>query len=162
MSYFLKFTLSGDPTFKERMRTLGPRVIDVLSTKLNGLMFQLSSFIVSTKLSGQILHRKTGALAGSVRVSSPAMLVGGVIKGTVSAGGPPLYARALESGSRGHQIFATKARALSFMTHGKRVFAKSVSHPGNIAYQYMRLSAKQAGDEIRVALEDAVNREIGK
>jgi hypothetical protein len=60
----LKMTISGDKEFLERMRAMAPRVVQVLSVKSNALMFQTQRRIVQ-KLSGEVLHRRTGILASS-------------------------------------------------------------------------------------------------
>jgi hypothetical protein len=65
----LRITL--DPGSKERLleafRRKGPRIAEVLRGRLTSLMYMLAAFVVQRKLSGQVLHRRTGILAGSVR-----------------------------------------------------------------------------------------------
>ena len=65
-----------------RLQGLSPRVISVLAVKVQKLMFMLQSKIVSEKLSGQVLHRRTGILAGSVH-TLPVTVAGNTITGSV-------------------------------------------------------------------------------
>jgi hypothetical protein len=160
----LNIRLQGGQKLIERLRTAPSRVVNVLSVKLNALLFQLQSKIVLEKLSGNPLHRKTGTLAGSVRVV-PALLQGTSIVGSVTAGCGPagLYAGVHEyGGSRLYQVLAVKARALAFVTNGKKVIAKSVIHPPAKERSFLRSSLKESAADIKQQLQDALNRELEK
>jgi hypothetical protein len=53
-------------SLRAKLDSLASRLHEVLRVKLAAITNQLASKIVSEKLSGQVLHRRTGILAGSV------------------------------------------------------------------------------------------------
>src|SRR6266550_4389580 len=129
-----------------------------------------SEYIVSQKLSGQALKRQTGVLAGSIRYV-PATLEGTSIVGAVEgAGGPAWYGTLYEDVSAGgtggvsHSwtITATKARALSFLVDGKRLYRRNVTHPALSARPYMTPSLEENADEIETQLRGALDAELNK
>jgi hypothetical protein len=161
----LRITLN--PGSRERLlaafKAKGPRIASVLQSKLTALMFQLSAFVVSKKLSGEVLKRRTGILAGSVH-AVPATFQGTSMVGSVQAAeGPAFYGRIHEYGGSGaYPIIATKARALAFMSHGKQVFAKSVMHPAAMARAFMSTSLAENAANIREQLQSALDAEMDK
>jgi hypothetical protein len=159
----ISFKNNSDQRFIEALRSKPSRAIAVLQTKLNALLFQLSSYIVGQKLSAQVLHRRTGVLAGSVR-AIPAHLEGTKLVGAVQAGGgPAFYGRVHEyGGPRAYQIIAVKARALAFLSHGKQVFAQSIMHPPAIQRAFMRPSLDENAGNIRAQLQAALDAELNK
>ncbi len=154
----------SDVRVVEVLQSKGPQIIQVLTTKLNQLMLQLRSYIVSSKLSGQYLKRRTGILAGSVNVV-PATFQGTQIVAGVEAGsGPAFYGKFYEEisaggtgGTAAFQVFATKARALAFMMDGKRVFARSVMHPAMATRPFMTSALEEKAAEIEAGLRAAVD-----
>ena len=155
----LKIGLTGGPELVEALHKTGPRFLQVISTKLNGLLFQLQGKIVG-KLSGEVLKVRTGILRGSVNVI-PAELRGTVIAGAVeSSGGASFYGKFHEYGSRPHQITAVKARALRFIAGNKVVFAKSVAHPGSMPRSFMQSTLDESADSIRAQLQAALDKII--
>jgi hypothetical protein len=167
MASLLEIKLTGGPELIDAMQRKGPRIVQVLMSKVNALLFQLQSFIVGQKLSGQMLQRRTGKLAGSIR-AVPAILDGASITGSVEgAGGPAFYGKFFEvetaggtGGTRAHQITAVKARALRFLWHGNVHFAKSVQHPGFAARPFMTSSLLENADKIRTELQAALDKEV--
>ena len=144
------------------LKQKGPAIRQVLMSRLNILMLQLQRYIVTEKLSGQILKRRTGILAGSIH-TVPAAERGTQITGGVQyGGGPAFYGPILESGSAAHEIFAVKARALRFVTGGKIVFAKSVSHPGIPAKPFMLPSLEENMADIRTQLQTAIDEAMSE
>ena len=103
-----------------------------------GLTSRNLAVAVSAKVTGQVLQVRTGRLSGSIRTlpteTSPNEITGGAAAG----GGPVVYARSLEYGSRAHIIQAINAKVLHFQIGGKEIFARSVMHPGTRAYAFMR------------------------
>lgn len=106
-----------------------------------GLTSRNLAVAVSAKVTGQVLQVRTGRLSGSIRTlpteTSPNEITGGAAAG----GGPVVYARSLEYGSREHRIpliQAINAKVLHFQIGGKEIFARSVMHPGTRAYAFMR------------------------
>jgi hypothetical protein len=157
----LKIDLTGGPELAEMLKTRSSRVMSVLSVKLNAILFQMQSKIVA-KLSGEILHVRSGVLRASVH-TVPAEVQGSkIIGGVESAGGPAMYGKFQEFGSHAHQILSVKKRALSFLTDGQRVYARSVQHPGTRATAFMSSTLAEEADLIRAALEEAVNKIIAE
>jgi hypothetical protein len=126
-------------------------------------LYQLAAYVVKEKLSGQILKRRTGILAGSVRVSEPAHVIGATFQGKIAAAeGTAFYGRILSEGSRAHEILAVKSRALKFVTNGKEVYAKSVMHPGMMAKPFLRPALLENESSIRAQLQQALDEELGR
>jgi hypothetical protein len=69
MLHFKVFQLTNDPErlYASLLRKRG-HVIEVVRAKMTMLMYQLAANIVTEKLSGDPLGRRTGILTGSVRV----------------------------------------------------------------------------------------------
>jgi hypothetical protein len=160
----ISFADNSDQRLVETLRTKGPRIIAVLMTKLNALMIQLQSYIVSNKLSGQVLARRTGILAGSIR-AIPATVEGAKIVAAVEGGGgPAFYGRIHEEGPEqgAYPIVAVRARALSFVMGGKQVFVKSVMHPAVRMRPFMAPSLDENAATIEAELRAAVDQEINQ
>ena len=163
MARMLEVTLKSDPKkLVAALRSKPGQIVNALESRLNAVLYQLASYIVGRKLSGQMLARRTGILAGSVR-TEPAKVVGAQIIGrVVAAEGPAFYGRILEEGSRAHQIFSVKSRALAFMMDGRKVFARRVFHPGMAARPFMRTSLEENAENIRAQLQAALDEELQK
>lgn len=159
----LKFSLAGGQELVRTLRAKPLRVYQVLSTKMNALLYQLSSYIASQKLSGQVLKRQSGILAASIRVI-PATSQGGRIRGFVEGGGSSaFYGNFHEYGvNKSWAIIATKQRALRFMVDGKVTFAKSVVHGPLAARPFMSPSLAENQESIREQLQAALDAEIQK
>lgn len=169
MAELLKITLQGGPELVAAIQKKGPRIIEVLRTKITAAMIQLSSYIISQKLHGQMLQHRSGKLAGSIR-AIPAVFEGASIIGSVEGGGgPAFYGKFFElesaggtGGTKPHAIFAVKARALRFVMGGNIHFAKSVQHPGFAARPFMTTSLSENADKIQTDLQAALDAEIQK
>jgi hypothetical protein len=117
---------------------------------LQAITEMLAGKIVSGKLSGQVLHRRTGVLSASVH-AEPVSDDGSTIRGSVvSSQGPAAYGKIHEYGTsgRGWEIRATKSRVLAFQMSTKQVFAKSVFHPALPARSFMGSSLEESRDQI--------------
>ncbi len=166
----ISFIGNSDTRLVEALKAKGPAIVRVLMSKVNELMIQLQSYIVSQKLSGQALKRQTGVLAGSIRYV-PATLEGTSIVGAVEGGGGGAWYGALYedvsaggTGGVSHSwtITATKARALSFLVDGKRLYRHSVTHPALMARPYMTPSLEENAGEIETQLRAALDAELNK
>jgi hypothetical protein len=159
----LKISMTGGERLVEGLKTKPVTILNVLSSKLTQLMFQLQRYIVTQKLSGQILKRRTGILAGSVR-AIPATLEGTKIVAAVEAGGGPAFYGAVHEhgGTHAYPIVAVRARALAFMMDGKKVFAKSVMHPAAQMRAFMAPSLAENEANIRAELQLALDQELNK
>jgi hypothetical protein len=163
----LRISFQSDPRVIEGLKTKGSQIVQTLSVKLTALMLQLSSYVVSRKLSGQILHRVTGVLAGSVQ-AVPTVQEGTRLIGAVeSSGGVAFYGRIFELGEAAHGgvgtwVVPVKARALSFVTHGQRVFATRVLRPPLAARPFMSTSLAENAEKIRAELNAALDEVLPK
>src|SRR6266403_3326926 len=166
----ISFIGNSDTRLVEALKAKGPAIISVLMSKVNQLMLQLSGYIVSLTLQGQVLHHRPGVLAGSIR-TIPATLEGTTLVGAVAGAGGGAWYGALyeteEAGGTGgvsHSwtITATKARALSFLVDGKRLYRHSVTHPALMARPYMTPSLEENAGEIETQLRAALDAELNK
>lgn len=154
----IRIEFKGDVEFIERIRSKGPRLVQVLTVKLNQLMAQLSNYIVSQKLSGQVLNRRTGILAGSVHPVLASQAGTDLVAAVESSAPPATYGRVHEyGGTRAYPIVATKARALAFLMDGKKVFARSVTHPPAKERSFMRSSLLDMKAEIESELLESLD-----
>lgn len=147
------------------LRSRPQQIVDSLKNSLNSALLLLQRFVVTQKLSGQILRRRTSALSGAVHVN-PARVEGATIRGEVSAAGSPasLYGRVFEQGGVGpYDIFAVRAKALRFVSGaGETVFAKHVRHPQQMMRPFMRPSLEENETDIRAQLQAALDAELGR
>jgi hypothetical protein len=114
----------------EAFRSKGGRIVGVLTSKINLLMGQLSTFVQTQKLSGQVLAVRSGKLRASV-AALPTRVSGTAVIGEVQQD-PTIafYGRANEFGvQHPWQIVASKQRFLKFISDGKVNFRRSVTHP---------------------------------
>jgi hypothetical protein len=167
MPVILKINLTGGPGLIDALQRKGPRIVQVLTSKLNALLFTLQSYIVSEKLSGQMLKRGTGALSASVRIIPAEFNATNIIGGIESSGGPAFYGKFFEiesaggtGGTKAHTIMAVKARALRFVMGGEVYFRKSVLHPGFAARPFMTSSLAENAEAIKSELQAALDKEI--
>lgn len=100
----------------------------VLFEKAKLLAERLKKYVISNKLSGQVLHKKSGALQRSLQVK--VTKTSHKVIGTLSTRSP--YGRMFEKGGRvpAHIITPSDAKALMWMKAGEKHFAKEVLHPG--------------------------------
>lgn len=159
----IKFDSATRTKLLAKLQGMSPRLVSVLGVKLRGLMFMLQSKIVAEKLSGQVLHRRTGILAGSVH-ANPVVTAGSTITGSVSSSqGPAFYGAVHETGgSRPYQIFAVRARALQFLRGSRTVYAANIIHPPAKMRAFMRPALLESAQSIHDQLQQAVNEELKK
>lgn len=140
-------------TLTERMRQ-ALRVVVARDTK------ELAAR-VRQKLSGEVLHIRSGALLRSIRseMHEDASSVWGKVysEGVV-------YAGIHEYGgvTSPHEIRPKNAKALHFFVGGDEVFAQVVHHPGSRMPErsYLRSSLAEMHDKIVRDIENAVQEEI--
>jgi len=132
---------------------------EALRIKMNGLMLMLQAHIVGQKLSGQMLHHRTGKLIDSVRLNpAEATATENEVAGGVSAGGGPAwYAKLLQDGTRAHEIVPVNKKALAFLLDGKQVIVRRVMHPGTKPFPFMTESAEETREQILAGLQSAAN-----
>jgi len=147
-----------DSVIRARLDSMPARVHDALLKKVSELAEKLRTHVVSDKLSGQVLNRRTGALARSIAENVED--AGTSITGKVFSSGDVKYAAIHEYGgvTAAHVIEAKNASVLAFMANGKQVFAKRVNHPGSRIPErsYMRSSLGDMTQEIIDGMTQAV------
>jgi len=153
------FTVTVDDTAVQAWLSHIPTNVQAsLETAVYELAERLRNHVITDKLLGQVLNRRTGRLGQSIQqdvTSSSSSVVGRVY----SSGDVP-YARIQEYGgvTAAHVIEAVNGQALAFMMGGKQVFAKRVNHPGSHIPErsYMRSSLADLQDVIIARLKDAM------
>lgn len=146
-----------DSRLRARFDGMNAKVRAALLKKVSGLAVQLAT-LVRTKLSGQVLVVRSGALRASINenvVDSP-----DGVTGSVFSSGDVKYAAIHEYGGviPAHDVIATKAQALAFVWQGKQQFFKRVRIPDVTMPErsYMRSSLSDMKDQIVQGLTDAV------
>jgi hypothetical protein len=135
------------------------RIIQSLIRRTTAINESLQAKITGEKLSGQVLHQRTGKLIGSVR-TIPVTNDGSTIAGGVQAGGgPAYYAKFQNYGTAGPYEIRPKdpKGVLAFMVDGKMAFAKVVRHPGLPARNFMESTLEESRAGIVAALQEAVD-----
>lgn len=101
-------------------------IIEALELQMNALMVKLQAHIVSDKLSGQVLHHRTGTLIASI-ITHPVVLSASAMVGMVTgASGPAWYGRVHEYG--GSFVTSRKLKRPAHMVRrkgGERVMTGS-------------------------------------
>jgi hypothetical protein len=123
--------LIGGEQAAEQLRQGAPGIIERIIRSSNKAMFEVQQHIQRDKLSGQVLHQRSGKMIASIRVIMAVFDGEKITAGVQGAGGPAWYGRLHEeTGTKPHDIFPVRAKALAFYVGGKLVFAKRVHHPG--------------------------------
>ncbi len=153
----LNIQILGDKELMARIDAMPGAVRAALLKKVTGLTLKLEGRITNEKLSGQVLHARTGRLRRSIssRVEETPIAVYGK---AVSSGDVKYGAIHEFGGQTKPHVIEAKGKALAFMMGGKMRFAKKVNHPGSKmpTRSYMRSSLKDMQVEIIDGLKDAV------
>lgn len=115
----------------------------------------LANYVKSQKLSGQVLHVRTGNLRRAVRAYPP-LTEAYPIRGDVAVDRAAPYGAMLEKGTDPHDIHPIRKKALKFMVGGDVVFAKVVHHPGTKPKPFMHPALAEKRGEILARLRAAV------
>ena len=110
-----------------------------LTETMSTVATDMQRYVQAEKLSGNPIKRQTGVLRNSIfeRTAESATAVSAV------TGTGVRYAKFLEEGTSPHVILPVRAKMLSFMAGGTRVFARKVNHPGNRAFRFLRDSLQE-------------------
>lgn len=122
-------------------------------------LYELNNYIRSQKLSGQVLHVRTGNLRNSVNPYPPDADTF-PMQGRVSVDRTAPYGRMLELGTAAHEIVPTRAKALRFMMGGDLIFAMRVRHPGTRPMPFMVPSLTEKRPSIVAAMRAAVSAAV--
>jgi phage gpG-like protein len=158
----LKIRVIGDDVVAERFRRMPDGIRRALLAKVFTLTLLLEAHVKNDKLSGQVLNTRSGRLKRSIQGSVEDN--GDIITGSVFSSGDVPYAAIQEFGgtTSPHDIVPVKAKALSFMMHGKQVFAKIVHHPGSKIPErsYLRSALSDMKQQIVTELEQATREAV--
>ena len=148
----------GAPEVRDRVLALKPAILANTKTALDQWAEELASYIQRDKLSGNPVQARTGALRDSI--NPIAEQEGDLITADAGGGAGLDYARAIEFGSRPHEIVPRRANFLRFEVDGRIVYTKHVNHPGNRPFRYMRGGFEdmqpQGIEAIRAAVAEAL------
>jgi len=138
-------------------------ILPALAKGINTYLIRLRDYIVSQKLSGQVLKVQTGTLRSSI-MPILATIIGGRVQGGI--GTNVIYARIHEFGGviNRSAIFPKNAEALHFFIGGKEIFAKRVG-PAQInmpARPYALPSLRETEDIMITSIQNALNKEAEK
>lgn len=119
----IELAISGDTAIKARIRGVPERLIPILVRKLNTVNTQLQRYIVSDKLSGQVLKSHTGNLKRAI-LQIPAEANGNTVTAGVGLGREAAYGLAHEFGAQIPERTPKNAKALHWIgADGASVFA---------------------------------------
>jgi hypothetical protein len=116
----IRITFSGsDKLLVAAFRKQAEVIVERLVKQLELSMIKLQSHIVTNKMSGQVLHHRTGKAAASIRVEGVAA-TGTEITGSVVGGGGPAWYLAVQEkgGTRSYEIHPVNKKALAFFPGG--------------------------------------------
>lgn len=146
----VRFDIEITNRVEQRLTTSVDSLRAAVIRKAHALALELEAYVKTRKLSGQVLHVRTGDLRRSIQ--SKVTVDGPRVEGSVFSDGSVPYADIHEFGGRTgpHDIIPVKAQALHFMMHGKEVFAKIVHHPGSKMPErsYLRSSLEEMAPRI--------------
>lgn len=154
----LGLSLNGASQLIASLDALPDRLRAALTEKVQNQAQALYSQVVDVNLDGGVLNSRSGALRDSIELD--VQLQDAPIAATIYANGDAPYAAILEFGGKtsAHEILPDKAKALSFLSGGKQVFARRVQHPGSTfsARPYLGSALDEQSDDIAQGLQDVV------
>lgn len=160
----LNFELRGDAALITKINAAPERVRKELTKEVTALVLLLEGNIKRDKLSGQVLHVRTGNLRRSIHAVLPVTQTDTGVFGKVVQSGDVKYGAIHEFGGRtpAHVIEAKRGKALAFMMGGKMAFAKRVNHPGSQMPErsFMRSALADMRNTISDRLQAAVKQGI--
>ena len=112
----IRITFDGsDKLLAAAFRKQAEVIVARLTRQMNISMIQLQRYIVVEKMSGQVLHHRTGVAAGSIRVEGVAVSGNELMGSVVGGGGPAWYLIVHEKGgTREYEIRPVHKKALAF------------------------------------------------
>lgn len=142
------------------LSTLGTRMEAAVALKVTELT-HLAFDKVYANLTGKILQKQTGELAGSLRETVD--VSSGQMTGTVFISPETRKAWVLEKGGQAYyEIVPSKASILAFIGKGgEKVFAKAVNHPPSRPFHYIEEAWEEMRPLVPQEIHDAVQEAIG-
>lgn len=154
--------VKGDEKVIENLKSMPPKIHAKVSTAVMRLLIDLHSHIVRTKLSGQVLHRRTGTLARSIikNFQESSTTIIGIVASRASDNKPVVYAAIHEYGFHGVVTVKEHLR-MQTMAWGKSITPKQVTVKAHQMTMnmpersYMRSSLKDLSVRIRADIKKA-------
>ena len=161
----IELTVSGDDAVIDRLRSLPDRLNARLAEAAQGLGEALRDR-VQQNLSGAVLRRRSGRLAGSVALQVEATEEGIAVRLGIDSAAVP-YAAYQEYGFRGTETVRASLRMIK-QAFGRpigeravsvRSFTRSVDYP---AHAFLRSALDETAPDIRLAVEEAVDATVAE
>lgn len=150
--------VTGPRELIAKLERMPASVGDALWNKVAILAAGLQGYVVSGKLSGQVLNVRSGRLRRSIQWDR--MRDAFKVIASVFSAGDVKYAGIHEFGgqTKPHLIMPKKAQALAFMMDGKQTFAKVVQHPGSKMPErsFLRSALRDRAEMISLELKKSV------
>lgn len=151
-----------DQRLADFLETSSGKMLVACAEEMRIQMVNLAGYVKANKLSGDPIHRRSGALSRGVHPDTEED--GRSITGTVGVDGTVPYARILHEGgsTRPHDIEPSRGRALCFMWGGQQRFFRRVHHPGSRfpARPYLTSAMDEQREEIFQRLFTSINEAI--
>ena len=161
--------LIGDRQLVARLGRLPDAIKQEVSQTIDALGLRLINNVVTQKLSGQVLKRKTGRLASSIFRGAPDTRSRFELTGTTATsyvGTNVTYGRTWEYGAdvKAYTVRPVKAKALHFFIGGQEVFAKYANIPAHHlkAKPFLAPALEEMKPLIMTELTAALNRAAQK
>ncbi len=147
-----------DSRINLRLNAMSENVKSALKQKITDLADELRSYVITNKLSGQVLNAISHNLQRSIFYDVQES--GNTIYGRVASDGSVKYAGIHEFGGTTppHDIYPVNGKALHFAMGGEDIFAKVVHHPGSVMPErsYLRSSLRDKSDYLVSEMRQAV------
>jgi phage gpG-like protein len=151
----INVTVFGKEELIEKWNSLSPKIAAVMQSEMQAQMTRLADWIKENKLSGDPLHRRTGALSRSVQGSS-AITGTTRVTGTIGSKGVK-YARVHELGG----TFEIPAHErLQTMVFGKPMVPRSVTVRAHTATYPQRAFLKPSLQVFEPQIRDALRQRV--
>lgn len=155
--------LIGEEAAIAKLTSMPDPILARVRAAVERLSIKLQRLVIADKLSGQVLHVRTGTLRRSIteRVTQAGGSVTGIVGTNVK------YAHIQEYGGKTspHVIEAKRAKALAFPGSGPGakdglIFRRSVNHPGSRMPErsFLRASLRDMRDEIKQEITNAAQQ----
>ena len=146
--------LIGDKSLIERLGRVAPAMKKEVDATVMKLGFELQARVQTQKLTGQVLHVRTGRLKSSItqRFESTAEMATSIVGTNVS------YGVMWEKGIAAHDVVPVKAKALRFEIGGQIFFRKKVHIPAQAARPFLEPALQEMRPQIVDELQKALIR----
>lgn len=158
MSSMIQVALVGNEKLVAKFDTYVGRFREELKTAMNVIVFTLVRYVQENKLSGQVLHRRTGTLSRSIKgiVTENAGAVIGNVTSRDRGNAPLAYAAYHELGFNGQMtVRAHMRKTMSGGEASVRSYVRTVHYP---AHPFMKPTRDENKEFITKTLQDAVKR----